>query len=414
MVFEGSDFMSVYIMDEISRCLNCKNPMCVKGCPVGTPIPEIIQLLKNGNLNEAGERLFNNNPLSMMCALVCNHGEQCEGSCVLGKKGIPVHFSAIEHYVSNTYFDKMRIKCQPKNGKKVAVIGAGPAGITIAFKLAQKGYSIVIFEAKEKIGGMLQYGIPDYRLPKTILERYRKKLIEIGVQIRLDTTIGGTLEIGDLFKDGYSSVFIGTGVWRPKKLGIPGESRGDVLYAINYLANPDGHDVGETVAVIGAGNTAVDVARTCLRKGARNVTLYARSTKIRATDEEVAYAKLDGAEFKFCRQICEINDEGPVFKLVIMDDEGNAVGYADELEQEKADTTIIAISQSPKDKLINTTDGLKGSEKGFLITDENGKTTCERIYASGDVVFGARTVVEAVAFSKKVADAMDLDMSLNG
>ena len=402
--------MSVYLIDELNRCLNCKNPMCVKGCPVHTPIPEIIQTLKAGNLNEAGDRLFRNNPLSMMCALVCNHGNQCEGHCVLGRKGVPVHFSSIEYYVSNTYFDKMRIKCKPFNGKKVAVIGAGPAGITIAFKLAEEGYKVVMFEAKEKIGGMLQYGIPDYRLPKTILERYRKKLTEIGVLIRLDTAIGGTLEIGDLFNDGYHSVFIGTGVWKPKKLGIPGESRGDVLYAINYLSNPDGHDVGETVAVIGAGNTAVDVARTCLRKGARNVTLYARGTRIKATDEEVAYAKLDGAEFKFCRQIVEINDEGPVFKLVILDDEGNTVGYADDLEQEQADTTIIAISQSPKDKLLHTTKGLKGSEKGLLITDGTGKTTCEKVYASGDVVLGARTVVEAVEFSKKVAQAMDADM----
>ena len=402
--------MSVYLIDELNRCLNCKNPMCVKGCPVHTPIPEIIQILKEGNLNKAGDILFKNNPLSMMCALVCNHGNQCEGHCVLGKKGVPVHFSSIEYYVSNTYFDKMIIKCKPFNGKKVAVIGSGPAGITIAFKLAEEGYKVVMFESKEKIGGMLQYGIPDYRLPKTILERYRKKLIEIGVLIRLDTSIGGTLEIGDLFNDGYHSVFIGTGVWKPKKLGIPGESRGDVLYAINYLANPDGHDVGETVAVIGAGNTAVDVARTCLRKGARNVTLYARGTEIKATAEEVAYAKLDGAEFKFCRQIVEINDEGPVFKLVLLDDEGNNIGYADELEQEQADTTIIAISQSPKDKLLHTTKGLKGSEKGLLITDDTGKTTCERVYASGDVVLGARTVVEAVEFSKKVAQAMDIDM----
>lgn len=402
--------MSVYLIDELNRCLNCKNPMCVKGCPVHTPIPKIIQILKEGNLNKAGDILFKNNPLSMMCALVCNHGNQCEGHCVLGRKGVPVHFSSIEYYVSNTYFDKMIIKCKPFNGKKVAVIGSGPAGITIAFKLAEEGYKVVMFESKEKIGGMLQYGIPDYRLPKTILERYRKKLIEIGVLIRLDTSIGGTLEIGDLFNDGYHSVFIGTGVWKPKKLGIPGESRGDVLYAINYLANPDGHDVGETVAVIGAGNTAVDVARTCLRKGARNVTLYARGTEIKATEEEVAYAKLDGAEFKFCRQIVEINDEGPVFKLVLLDDEGNNIGYADELEQEQADTTIIAISQSPKDKLLHTTKGLKGSEKGLLITDDTGKTTCERVYASGDVVLGARTVVEAVEFSKKVAQTMDIDM----
>ena len=199
--------MSVYLIDELNRCLNCKNPMCVKGCPVHTPIPEIIQILKEGNLNKAGDILFKNNPLSMMCALVCNHGNQCEGHCVLGRKGVPVHFSSIEYYVSNTYFDKMIIKCKPFNGKKVAVIGSGPAGITIAFKLAEEGYKVVMFESKEKIGGMLQYGIPDYRLPKTILERYRKKLIEIGVLIRLDTSIGGTLEIGDLFNDGYHSVF---------------------------------------------------------------------------------------------------------------------------------------------------------------------------------------------------------------
>ena len=402
--------MSVYLLDEINRCLNCKVPQCVKGCPVSTPIPQVIARLKQGDLNGAGEMLFQNNPLSVMCALVCNHGQQCEGHCVLGRKGTPVHFSAIEQYVSNTYFDKMHLSCAPKNGKKVAVIGSGPAGITIAFLLAQKGYQIVIFEAKEKIGGMLQYGIPDYPLPKTILERYRKKLLEIGIQIRLDTTIGGTLEIGDLFADGYDSVFIGTGVWRPKKLGIPGESRGDVLYAINYLANPDGHDVGDRVAVIGAGNTAVDVARTCLRKGARHVTLYARGTRIRASEDEVAYAKLDGAEFQFCRQIMAINDEGPLFRLALLDDEGNLQGYASQPEQEQADTTIIAISQSPKDKLIHTTQGLQGSEQGFLITDENGLTTCRRVYASGDVVFGARTVVEAVAFSKRVANAMDQEM----
>ena len=170
--------MSVYLLDEINRCLNCKVPQCVKGCPVSTPIPQVIARLKQGDLNGAGEMLFQNNPLSVMCALVCNHGQQCEGHCVLGRKGTPVHFSAIEQYVSNTYFDKMHLSCAPKNGKKVAVIGSGPAGITIAFLLAQKGYQIVIFEAKEKIGGMLQYGIPDYRLPKTILERYRKKLLE--------------------------------------------------------------------------------------------------------------------------------------------------------------------------------------------------------------------------------------------
>jgi len=197
--------------------------------------------------------------------------------------------------VSDTYFDKMKIECAPSNGKKVAVIGAGPAGITIAIMLTKKGYEVTIFDARDKIGGVLQYGIPDFRLPKTILERYKKKLREIGIKIRPNTTIGGALEIKDLFRDGYESIFIGTGVWRPKKLGIKGESLGNVHFAIDYLANPDSYELGDTVAIIGMGNSAMDVARTALRKGARNVTLYARGLKSQASAEEIAYAKVDGA-----------------------------------------------------------------------------------------------------------------------
>ena len=187
--------MAVHVIDEANRCLNCKKPLCQQGCPIHTPIPKMIEAFKEGDLNRAGDMVFANNPMSLVCSLVCNHENQCEGHCILGRKGQPVHISSIENYVSDTIFDKMKIECQPKNGKKVAVIGAGPAGITIAILLTKKGYSVTIFDSKDKIGGVLQYGIPAFRLPKTILDRYKKKLLEIGVKIRPNTAIGTALEI---------------------------------------------------------------------------------------------------------------------------------------------------------------------------------------------------------------------------
>ena len=399
--------MTVHVIDEANRCLNCKKPMCRQGCPIQTPIPMMIKVFKEGDLNEAGEMLFSNNPMSMICSLVCNHEKQCEGHCVLGRKGEPVHISSIENYVSDTYFDKMKIECAPSNGKKVAVIGAGPAGITIAIMLTKKGYEVTIFDARDKIGGVLQYGIPDFRLPKTILERYKKKLREIGIKIRPNTTIGGALEIKDLFRDGYESIFIGTGVWRPKKLGIKGESLGNVHFAIDYLANPDSYELGDTVAIIGMGNSAMDVARTALRKGARNVTLYARGLKSQASAEEIAYAKVDGAVLSFGMQPVEITDDGPVFQKVLFDEEGNRTGVDETPIQVHADSTIVSVSQGPKDKLVNTTEGLKASANGLLVTNQFGETTHPGIFAAGDVVLGAKTVVEATAYAKVVADAMD-------
>ena len=381
--------------------------MCRQGCPIQTPIPMMIKAFKEGDLNEAGEMLFSNNPMSMICSLVCNHEKQCEGHCVLGRKGEPVHISSIENYVSDTYFDKMKIECAPSNGKKVAVIGAGPAGITIAIMLTKKGYEVTIFDARDKIGGVLQYGIPDFRLPKTILERYKKKLREIGIKIRPNTTIGGALEIKDLFRDGYESIFIGTGVWRPKKLGIKGESLGNVHFAIDYLANPDSYELGDTVAIIGMGNSAMDVARTALRKGARNVTLYARGLKSQASAEEIAYAKVDGAVLSFGMQPVEITDDGPVFQKVLFDEEGNRIGVDETPIQVHADSTIVSVSQGPKDKLVSTTEGLKASANGLLVTNQFGETTHPGIFAAGDVVLGAKTVVEATAYAQVVAEAMD-------
>lgn len=399
--------MAVHVIDEANRCLNCKKPLCRQGCPIQTAIPQMIQAFKEGDLNRAGEMVFENNPMSLVCSLVCNHEKQCEGHCIMGKKGQPVHISSIENYISDTVFDKLKIECMPKNGKKVAVIGAGPAGITIAILLTKKGYSVTIFDARDKVGGVLQYGIPEFRLPKSILERYKKKLLEIGVKIRPNTAIGTALEIKDLIRDGYQSIFIGTGVWRPKTLGVKGESLGNVHYAIDYLANPDAYNLGDTVAIIGMGNSAMDVARTAIRHGARKVTLYARGTVSNASEHETAYAKLDGADFQFGKQIVEITDEGPVFVGVIHDETGKAIGQGEEREQYFADSTIISVSQGPKSKLVNTTEGLKASQNGLLMTDDNGQTTIPGIFASGDVVLGARTVVEAVAYSKTVAEAMD-------
>lgn len=211
----------------------------------------------------------------------------------------------------------------------------------------------------------------------------------------------------DLIRDGYQSIFIGTGVWRPKTLGVKGESLGNVHYAIDYLANPYAYDLGETVAIIGVGNSAMDVARTVIRHGARKVTLYARGLSSNASSHETAYAKLDGADFQFGKQIVEITDYGPVFETIRYDEEGNQIGIEKEKKQIFADSTIISVSQGPKNKLVKTTKGLLASQNGLLVTDENGQTTIPGIYASGDVVLGARTVVEAVAYSKKVAFAMD-------
>ena len=399
--------MAVHVIDEANRCLQCKKPMCQQGCPIHTPIPAIIKAMREGRLEEAGKIAFENNPMSLVCSLVCNHERQCEGHCVLGRKGQPIHVSSIENYISDTCFERIDVDCAPKNGKKVAVIGAGPAGITIAILLTKKGYSVTIFDSRDKIGGVLQYGIPEFRLPKTILERYKKKLRAMGIKIRPNTTIGGALEIKDLFRDGYQSIFIGTGVWRPKKLGIKGESLGNVHFAIDYLANPDAYELGDRVAVIGVGNSAMDVARTVIRHGSRDVTLYARGTRSDASLHETQYAMLDGAKFEFGKQIIEINDDGPVFRSIYSDENGNITGYEENTEQVHADSVIISISQGPKSKLVNTTEGLKATENGLLETNEYGETTVEGIFASGDVVLGAKTVVEAVAYSKIVADAMD-------
>ena len=242
--------MALHVMEEANRCLSCKNPQCQKGCPIHTPIPEVIKLLKAHKLDEAGWMLFENNPLTTVCSLICNHEKQCEGHCILGKKGAPVHFSIIESYISSTYASKMTKGPAPSNGMKVAIVGSGPAGITIAILMARMGYQVTIFESKDKIGGILRYGIPEFRLPKSVLDDIQYRHLEMkGIKIRPNTRIGDAIGLDDLFADGYKAVFIGTGVWKPNRLRIKGESFGHVHYAINYLNNPDVYKLGERVIV---------------------------------------------------------------------------------------------------------------------------------------------------------------------
>lgn len=400
--------MALHIMDEANRCLQCKVPQCQKGCPINTNIPEAIRLLKENKLDEAGRMLFENNPLTTVCSLVCNHEKQCEGHCVLGRKGAPVHFSTIENYISSTYANKMTKGPAPSNGMRVAIIGSGPAGITIAIILARYGYQVTIFEGKDKIGGVLRYGIPEFRLPKSILDDIQYRHLEMkGIKIRPNTSIGGgAIGIDDLFRDGYKAIFIGTGVWNPRSLHIKGETFGNVHFGINYLNNPDSYKLGERVIVIGAGNAAMDVARTAIRKGARYLTCFSLTKKIAASEYEFSYAQLEGVNFEYNKEPVEIKDDGVIFRDLMEDEEGNLTPVEGTEKLYPSDSVIISISQGPRNRIVSTTEGLKANEKGLLVADETGHTSRPGIFASGDVVNGARTVVEAVAHSKVVAESM--------
>ena len=209
--------MAIHIVEEANRCFGCRRALCqLKGCPVHTPIPQVIELFKRKKIDEAGALLFENNPMSAVCSIVCNHSNQCEGSCVQGHKGTPIHFSSIESFISSAYLDRARFERAEPCGKSVAIIGSGPAGITAAIKLAQRGCEVTVFEQREQIGGVLEYGIPEFRLPKALVQKYRKVMCDLGVHVRPSTTIGGALHIDDLLRDGYDAVFVGTGTWRAR------------------------------------------------------------------------------------------------------------------------------------------------------------------------------------------------------
>ena len=397
------------VVDEAKRCLQCKNPRCRTGCPVNTPIRDAIGLFRSGQVEEAGKLLLDNNPLSLICSYICPQESQCEGHCVLGIKGVPVSTGSIENYISDYYLDIAEVEKVEKNGMKVAVIGSGPAGITISILLTRKGYDVTLFENRDKIGGILRYGIPEFRLQKTVLDRYKVLLEKYGIKIRPNTNIGANLTVDDLQRDGYKSIFIGTGVWRPNKLGLKGESLANVCYAIEYLQNPDVYKLGNRVAVIGGGNTAMDVARTVLRHGSREVyVIFNRGEEdITARKIELDYTKMDGAKFKYYKSTVGFCDEGVILRDCKVNEDGSISEIPESEEVFKVDNAIIAIGQGPRSVIVSSTKGIDVTNRGLLAVDDCGRTSRAGVFASGDVVTGAKTVVEAVRVSKRVAEAMD-------
>mgnify|MGYP001581351087 CR=1 FL=1 len=404
--------MNLFLKEEANRCLLCKKPRCKEFCPISTPIPEIIELYREERFNEAGKILFENNPLSAICAIVCPHEDQCAGNCIRGIKSEPIPFYEIEEEISKNYLNN--IKLDKINGTKdrIAIIGGGPAGITIAFILAERGFKVTIFEAHEKIGGVLRYGIPEYRLPNSLVDKYEEKLVELGVKIRPNIMIGAVITLDRLFEDGYKAVFIGTGVWNAKKLNIKGETLGNVHYAIDYLKAPDVYNLGDTVCVIGAGNVAMDAARTAKRNGAKNVYIVYRKhfDQMTATKKEIEEAKEDGVEFKLFRAPVEILEDGIKFvKTENVEVDGKIQTRTLDGQEEfiSCDSTIVAISQEPRSVIVSSTTKLETNKWGLVITDEEGHTTRKGVFASGDVVTGAKTVVQAVSHAKIVANAIE-------
>lgn len=398
---------------EAEICLLCKKPRCKSNCPINTPIPKIMKLYKENKLTESGSVLFENNPLSIICSVVCPHDEQCKGNCVKGIDGQPISFPKIEYEISLKYLKSLRPKITKKNGKRIAIVGSGPAGITVAIILAKKGYNITIFEKKENIGGVLKYGIPEFRLSREILDYYEEYLINLGVKIRFNTLIGKVITINKIFNDGYSAIFIGTGVWDAKTIGIKGESLGNVHYAIDYLKNPKVFRLGEKVNIIGAGNVAIDAARSAIRCGVKEVNIFFRDArkKMEANKIEIDNAEKEGVNFNFYKNPIEILDEGVIFSDVVV--KKNKYGNSEfknipnSARLYLADSTIIAIGQRPRNNITSNTEGLNTTIDGLIITDKYGYTSRKGVFACGDVVNGSKTVVEAINEAKIVATSID-------
>jgi glutamate synthase (NADPH) small chain len=396
------------IKSEAERCLKCKVPSCAKGCPVSTPVPQVFTLFLNGKLKEAGEMLFNNNPLSAITSIVCPHERNCKGHCILGKKGQPVEFYRAEQYISRFYLETFEPPVIQKNGKKVAVVGAGPAGLTMSITLALKGYSITLFEANDSIGGALRYGIPEFRLPKAMLDLYKEILDSLGVKFRPNTRIGTNISTEDMFMDGYDAIFICTGTTRPNRLGLLGETLGHVHFAIDYLKSPDSYKLGKQVAIVGAGNVALDAARTAIRKEHSEVTVlnYKGPEDMKADKSEIEMAIIDGVKMLHNSQAVRIADG--FVKCVKVEktigEDGSEILKEDfkSAFEVPADSVIIAIGQGPGADVVNV-GSAKVTQRGLLQVDEFGRTSEKGVFAAGDIVTGPKTVVEAVAFAKKAA-----------
>ena len=416
---------------EASRCLDCKNPKCVGGCPVGIDIPGFIRELKSGNVNEAFSVISEYSALPAVCGRVCPQETQCEKYCIRGIKGEPVSIGKLERFTAD-YAREHGIsldKAAKKNGKKVAVIGAGPAGLTCAGELAKAGCDVTIYEALHKAGGVLVYGIPEFRLPKDKVVAYEVENVKkLGVTIKTDYVIGKSASVDDLMKEeGYDAVFIGSGAGLPRFMGIPGELACGVFSANEYLTRSNlmkGYDdnyetvmhPGKNVVVVGGGNVAMDAARTALRLGAKVTIVYRRGEEeLPARREEVGHAKEEGIVFDLLRNPVEIleDENGWVRGIRIIkvelgepDDSGRRrpvpiEGSEYEIE---CDTVIMALGTSPNPLIASTTEGLETNRHGCLTAnEETGETTKKGIFAGGDAVTGAATVILAMGAGKKAA-----------
>lgn len=421
-------------MEEAARCLNCKHKPCMDGCPVNVPIPGFIEKVAEGDFEAAYEIITSENALPAICGRVCPQENQCEGKCVRGIKGEPVAIGRLERFVADYHMAnatpaKMDIE---KNGKKVAVVGSGPAGITCAGELIKKGYEVTVFEALHKAGGVLSYGIPEFRLPKDLVAKEIETVEKLGVKIETNVIVGRSVTIDELMEEGYEAVFVGSGAGLPRFLNIPGENllgvysanefltRVNLMKAYKFPETPTPVKVGKKVAVVGAGNVAMDAARTAKRLGAEEVYIvYRRSEEeLPARAEEVHHAKEEGIIFKLLNNPCAIHGEdGWVTGIEVIKQElgePDASGRRSPQPVEGSnyiidvDTVVIAIGQSPNPLIRQTTPGLDVQRWGGIIVEEDTmKTSKEGVYAGGDTVTGAATVILAMGAGKKAAKAID-------
>ncbi len=417
------------VLGESGRCLECKKPKCVGSCPVGIDIPGFIQRLKNNDIRAAAEHLLKYTKLPSICGRVCPQERQCEGECVVGKKREPIAIGLLERYVGDWSLKNIKIKKPKKNGKKVAVIGSGPAGLAASAELATYGYEVDVFESLHKLGGVLVYGIPEFRLPKDIVESEINRIKDLGVKFHTNIVVGKTLLIDDLLdKKGYEAVFVGSGAGFPKFMGIKGENALGVLSANEFLTrvnlmggNKKEYEtpttIGKKVAVIGAGNVSMDAARVAKRLGVETSIVYRRSfDEIPARAEEVEHAMEENIKFKLLTNPLEIlsDDNGRVYglkcikmKLTEPDSEGRRKPVPIEGSEfvMDVDTVIISIGTSPNDLITSTTSNLQVSLKGTIILKEGSQTctTREGVFAGGDIVTGAATVIKAMGAGKSAA-----------
>ncbi len=434
-------------LNEAARCLNCKKPFCVEGCPVKIHIPEFIQKVKEGDFEGAYQIISQSSSLPAVCGRVCPQETQCESKCVRGIKGEPVGIGRLERFVAdwhNTYCTEAPTRPE-SNGHKVAVVGSGPSGLTCAGDLAKLGYSVTVFEALHTAGGVLVYGIPEFRLPKAIVAREVETLKALGVEIKTNMIIGKTLTIDELFEEGYEAVFVGSGAGLPRFMGIPGESLKGVYSANEFLtrsnlmkAYREGSATpimkAKKVAVVGGGNVAMDAARTALRLGAEKVYIvYRRSLEeLPARKEEVEHAMEEGIEFKLLTNPTKIlgfmdeNDKrnpqnGFVSGMECVEmelGEPDASGRRSPIVKEGSefvldvDCVIMSIGTSPNPLIKDTTDGLDVNRRGgIIVEEETGLTSRDGVYAGGDVVTGAATVILAMGAGKTAAKAIHEKLS---